>query len=362
MNAEPSMSFVATNSLGEFRMTSHPSSQPNAVSHSSFPKRDCQSCSTFLAAGGLAAATSALACAETRHALLMVANHLKSSGPWRLARASAGNIAGERQRESVGFAIHAEGRADVKGDFHEHWIRILVEGGALQLAGGHRRNCQYFFSTATLIRLAQDPNGPTAQSLLSARSSKRKTEATMHDQTLCSATGELLLQRVLSSWRLGFRGLLAPLSNEALLRWHLESSQTSESAKWPGSADVTVELAGPDLNSPSGFRLRAPWHRPLCQDLTTDLPRLLHPPAPTCQRVHLLARRSCCISPSLSVVYVPSLELTISYKSGMTPARTGNDDTGPVPGLTPCLLINLAVTTDLPTICPVPSKTDFQYE
>jgi len=46
------------------------------------------------------------------------------SEPWRLDRACAGKTAGKRQGESGGFAIHTEGRADVKGDFHEAEIAV----------------------------------------------------------------------------------------------------------------------------------------------------------------------------------------------------------------------------------------------
>jgi len=39
----------------------------------------------------------------------------------------------------------------------EDWIPILVSGDLVPVAGGHRPGCQFFFSTATLIRLAEDP-------------------------------------------------------------------------------------------------------------------------------------------------------------------------------------------------------------
>jgi hypothetical protein len=40
----------------------------------------------------------------------------------------------------------------------EDWIGILVNGHILPVAGGHDRGDQYYFATATLLRLAEDPD------------------------------------------------------------------------------------------------------------------------------------------------------------------------------------------------------------
>ena len=47
-----------------------------------------------------------------------------TSEPWWLIRVPAGKTVGKGQLESLGFATHTEGRADVKGDFHEAEITV----------------------------------------------------------------------------------------------------------------------------------------------------------------------------------------------------------------------------------------------
>lgn len=47
-----------------------------------------------------------------------------TSEPWWLIKATAGKTVGKGQLGSLGFATHIEGRADVKGDFHEAEITV----------------------------------------------------------------------------------------------------------------------------------------------------------------------------------------------------------------------------------------------
>ena len=59
----------------------------------------------------------------------------------------------------------------------EDWVSTLVHGRLLPTAGGHEPNCQFYFSTATLLRLAEDPEFYDKAISLMRRIFRRKNDS-----------------------------------------------------------------------------------------------------------------------------------------------------------------------------------------
>ena len=69
----------------------------------------------------------------------------------------------------------------------EDWIPILVQGRLLPVAGGHEPGCQLYFSTARLLRLAEDPEWLDRAVSLVRKTFQRKNRAASRQRSATEA-------------------------------------------------------------------------------------------------------------------------------------------------------------------------------
>jgi hypothetical protein len=69
----------------------------------------------------------------------------------------------------------------------EDWILVLVQGRHLPMAGGHEPGCQFYFSTARLLQLAEDPGWLDRAVCLVRRTFQKKNRAASRQRSVTEA-------------------------------------------------------------------------------------------------------------------------------------------------------------------------------